>query len=145
MSDEHTNSKITRFNSPPRSNQKVSTLINMIQVGQWYGIYQKEGEKSETQPTIQFRNMQDDLNKKRVTPARQSTSSGSEEEASETVRLVDMIDDDDEDDMVVDVDIEDTPDMLKLDPDINLDASSEEGSSRISLGSKCCSSLRSTG
>ncbi|KAK0199273.1 hypothetical protein DFS33DRAFT_1387753 [Desarmillaria ectypa] len=118
MSDEHTRSKITWFNSPLRSNQKVSTLVNMIQAGQWYGIHQKEGGKS----------------KKRATPARQSTSSGSEEEASETVRLVDMIDSDYEDDIVVDVNIEDTPDTLELDPDINLDAPSEEGSFHISLG-----------
>ncbi|KAK0212251.1 hypothetical protein DFS33DRAFT_1376765 [Desarmillaria ectypa] len=111
MSDEHTSSKITWFNSPLRSNQKVSTLVNMIQVGQRYGIHQK-----------------------RATPARQSTSSGSEE-VSQTVRLVDMIDSNDGDDMVVDVGIEDTPETLELDPDINLDASSE-GSSHISLGNR---------
>ncbi|KAK0431439.1 ribonuclease H-like domain-containing protein [Armillaria borealis] len=40
MPDERTGSKITWFNSPLWINQKVSTLINMIQVGQWYGIHQ---------------------------------------------------------------------------------------------------------
>ncbi|KAK0207382.1 hypothetical protein IW262DRAFT_1302855 [Armillaria fumosa] len=37
MPDEHTGSKITWFNSPLWSNQKVSTLVN---VGQWYDIHQ---------------------------------------------------------------------------------------------------------
>ncbi|KAK0429635.1 hypothetical protein EV421DRAFT_1723029 [Armillaria borealis] len=40
MPDERTRLKITWFNSPLRINQKVSTLVNMIQVGQWYGIHQ---------------------------------------------------------------------------------------------------------
>ncbi|PBK74686.1 hypothetical protein ARMSODRAFT_1013681 [Armillaria solidipes] len=126
MPDERTGSKITWFNSPLRSNQKVSTLVNMIQVGQWYGIHQKEGGKSKARPTVKSRNMQDDLNKKRPTPARPTTGTvtGSSEEASETVRLVDMIDSEDEDeDMAIDVDVENTPDTLELDPDINLDAS----------------------
>ncbi len=68
--------------------------------------------------------MQDDLNKKRPTPARPTTGTvtGSEE-ASETMRLVDTIDSEDEDeDTVIDVDVENTPDTLELDPDINLDS-----------------------
>jgi hypothetical protein len=40
MPDERTGSKITWFNSPLRANQGVQTLVNMIQVGQWYGIHQ---------------------------------------------------------------------------------------------------------
>ena len=39
MPDERTGSKITWFNSPLRANQDVSTLVNMIQVGQWYGVH----------------------------------------------------------------------------------------------------------
>ena len=37
MPDERTNSTITWLNSPIRGNQKTRTLIDMIQVGQWYG------------------------------------------------------------------------------------------------------------
>lgn len=39
MPDERTGSNITWFNSPLRGNQHVSTLVNMIQVGQWYGVH----------------------------------------------------------------------------------------------------------
>jgi len=44
MPDERTGSKITWFNSPLRANQDVSTLVNMIQVGQWYGVHKVRGE-----------------------------------------------------------------------------------------------------
>ncbi|KAF9539892.1 hypothetical protein CPC08DRAFT_651083, partial [Agrocybe pediades] len=37
MPDERTNSTITWFNSPIRGNQSAGTLIDMIQIGQWYG------------------------------------------------------------------------------------------------------------
>jgi hypothetical protein len=36
MPDERTNSNITWFNSPLRGNQDAQTLVDMIQVGQWY-------------------------------------------------------------------------------------------------------------
>jgi hypothetical protein len=37
MPDERTNSTITWFNSAIRGNQSVWTIVDMIQVGQWYG------------------------------------------------------------------------------------------------------------
>jgi hypothetical protein len=37
MPDERTNSTITWFNSPIHGNQMMSTLVDMIKVGQWYG------------------------------------------------------------------------------------------------------------
>ena len=40
MPDERTNSDITWFNSPLRGNQNAQTLIDMIQVGQWYGQHE---------------------------------------------------------------------------------------------------------
>ena len=39
MPDDRTGSRITWLNSPLRGNQDVSTLVNMIQVGQWYGVH----------------------------------------------------------------------------------------------------------
>ncbi|KAF8484534.1 ribonuclease H-like domain-containing protein [Russula ochroleuca] len=49
MPDECTGSKITWFNSPLRANQDVSTLVNMIQIGQWYGVHKVHGSlKSES-------------------------------------------------------------------------------------------------
>ena len=44
MPDERTGSKITWFNSPLRANQDISTLVNMIQVGQWYGVHKVCGK-----------------------------------------------------------------------------------------------------
>jgi hypothetical protein len=40
MPDERTNSTITWFNSPIRGSQNAQTLVDMIQVGQWYGRHQ---------------------------------------------------------------------------------------------------------
>jgi hypothetical protein len=37
MPDERTNSTITWLNSPIRGNQTTQTVVDMIQVGQWYG------------------------------------------------------------------------------------------------------------
>jgi len=37
MPDERTNSTITWFNSALPGNQSAQTLIDMIQVGQWWG------------------------------------------------------------------------------------------------------------
>ncbi|KAG0700235.1 ribonuclease H-like domain-containing protein, partial [Suillus ampliporus] len=40
MPDERTNSTITWFNSPLRGSQDARTLLDMIQIGQWYGKHQ---------------------------------------------------------------------------------------------------------
>ena len=86
MPDERTGSKITWFNSPLRANQDVSTLVNMIQVGQWYGVHKVRGKvittgadmslcslisvssqpekgsyKEKRRPTVKFRDIQEDL------------------------------------------------------------------------------------
>ena len=36
MPDERTNSFITWVNSPIRGNQTTQTIVDMIQIGQWY-------------------------------------------------------------------------------------------------------------
>jgi hypothetical protein len=61
MPDERTGSKITWFNSPLRANQDVSTLVNMIQIGQWYGVHKKGGPKEKRRPVVKFRDMEKDL------------------------------------------------------------------------------------
>jgi hypothetical protein len=83
MPDKRTGSKITWFNSPLRVKQDVSTLVNMIQVGQWYGVHkvrvkvinntvmslcsllsvlsQKGGPKEKCRPTVSFRDVEKDL------------------------------------------------------------------------------------
>ncbi|KAF8235323.1 hypothetical protein L208DRAFT_1257547, partial [Tricholoma matsutake] len=38
--DEYTGSKVMWFNLPLHENQSVGTLVNMIQVGQWYGTHE---------------------------------------------------------------------------------------------------------
>ena len=40
MADERTGSNMTWFNSALRSNQSVDTLVNLVQVGQWYKIHE---------------------------------------------------------------------------------------------------------
>ncbi|KAF9549384.1 hypothetical protein CPC08DRAFT_648213 [Agrocybe pediades] len=46
MPDERTNSTITWFNSPIRGNQSTRTIIDMIQVGQWYGKHDPVSSKT---------------------------------------------------------------------------------------------------
>jgi hypothetical protein len=48
MPDERTNSTITWLNSPVRGNQQSRSIINMIQVGQWYGKHVKDEPKVRT-------------------------------------------------------------------------------------------------
>ncbi|EIN08230.1 hypothetical protein PUNSTDRAFT_134619 [Punctularia strigosozonata HHB-11173 SS5] len=62
MPDERTGSKITWLNSPTRGNQQVQTLIDMIQVGQWYGDHQAEKRATERKlPTVKFRDLNADM------------------------------------------------------------------------------------
>jgi hypothetical protein len=80
MPDERTGSNITWFNSLLQANQKVSTLVNMIQVGQWYRIHQvrstqqsaftvliihsqkpKSECKERRHPTVKFQDMHEEL------------------------------------------------------------------------------------
>ncbi|KAM6499765.1 hypothetical protein JOM56_005273 [Amanita muscaria] len=58
MPDERTNSTITWLNSPVRGNQQSRSIINMIQVGQWYGKHVKDEPKasrSQARPAVKFR------------------------------------------------------------------------------------------
>ncbi|KAE9396991.1 hypothetical protein BT96DRAFT_996174 [Gymnopus androsaceus JB14] len=48
MVDECTGSRFTRFNSTLRNHQKVSTLVDMTKVGQWYGVHQKSKKQQST-------------------------------------------------------------------------------------------------
>ena len=41
MPDERTNSTITWMNSPTCGNQEMQTIVDMLQVGQWYGKHAK--------------------------------------------------------------------------------------------------------
>ncbi|KIL70564.1 hypothetical protein M378DRAFT_155497, partial [Amanita muscaria Koide BX008] len=52
MPDERTNSTITWLNSPVRGNQQSRSIINMIQVGQWYGKHVKDEPKVRTSTHI---------------------------------------------------------------------------------------------
>lgn len=62
MPDERTNSTITWLNSPIRGNQKAQTVIDMIQVGQWYGRHQESAlKKPHYRPTVKFRKLDKDI------------------------------------------------------------------------------------
>ncbi|KAJ7812436.1 hypothetical protein B0H14DRAFT_2856806 [Mycena olivaceomarginata] len=52
MPDERTNSHLTWFNSPLRGNQK--TLVDMIQIGQWYGKHSSSEATSLAQSALSF-------------------------------------------------------------------------------------------
>ncbi|KAI0285800.1 hypothetical protein BGY98DRAFT_241522 [Russula aff. rugulosa BPL654] len=61
MPDERTNSLITWFNSALRGNQSAQTLVDMIQIGQWYDKHENAGSqanaKPKCRPAVKFRNI----------------------------------------------------------------------------------------
>ncbi|KAF9497418.1 hypothetical protein BDN71DRAFT_1494751 [Pleurotus eryngii] len=57
MPDERTNSHITWFNSPIRGRQKAQTLIDMIQVGQYYRNLKTDLSKVRHRPAVKFRKL----------------------------------------------------------------------------------------
>jgi hypothetical protein len=62
MPDIRTNSTITWFNSPTRGSQNAQTLVNMIQIGQWYGKHQnKDYALSKYYPVVKFRNIEESV------------------------------------------------------------------------------------
>ena len=62
MPDERTNSTITWFNSPIRGSQNAQTLVDMIQIGQWYGKHQnKDYVPSKYRPVVKFRNIEESV------------------------------------------------------------------------------------
>ncbi|KAF8487250.1 hypothetical protein DFH94DRAFT_621639 [Russula ochroleuca] len=119
MPDERTGSKITWFNSPLRANQDVSTLVNMIQIGQWYSVHKKGGPKEKHRPVVKFRDMEKDL-------MPQSELSGSGRSAPlQRHDLHDSDDSGDSDDQGVDSSRSititvDENDTFRVDDDVNL-------------------------
>jgi hypothetical protein len=62
MPDERTNSTITWLNSAIHGNQKAQTLIDMIQIGQWYGKHQVSAtvKKPSYHPVVKFHKLDKD-------------------------------------------------------------------------------------
>ncbi|KAG1729099.1 uncharacterized protein EDB91DRAFT_1160234 [Suillus paluster] len=63
MPDERTGSKLTWLNSAIRANQNAQTLVDMIQIGQWYGNKAEKSRprKEPYRPTVKFRDIDKDL------------------------------------------------------------------------------------
>ncbi|KAJ3846537.1 hypothetical protein EV368DRAFT_88850 [Lentinula lateritia] len=65
MPDERTVSEFTRQNSALRGNQSVSTLVDIVQVGQWYKVHSPriagEPVKPPCRPVVKFRDMTREL------------------------------------------------------------------------------------
>ncbi|KAK7041309.1 ribonuclease H-like domain-containing protein [Favolaschia claudopus] len=84
MPDERTNSHLTWFNSPLRGNQKPETLIDMIQIGQWYGKHTKSEasvKKEPYRPVVKFRNIDKKLLE--TVRSRRAVSSESDSESDD--------------------------------------------------------------
>ncbi|KAJ3792320.1 ribonuclease H-like domain-containing protein [Lentinula aff. detonsa] len=67
MPDERTVSEFTRQNSSLRGNQSVSTLVDIVQVGQWYKIHSPriagEPVKPRHRPVVRFLDMTKEMQK----------------------------------------------------------------------------------
>ncbi|KAJ4500079.1 ribonuclease H-like domain-containing protein [Lentinula lateritia] len=71
MPDERTVSEFTQQNSALRGNQSVSTLVDIVQVGQWYKVHSPRiaggPVKPPRQPVVKFRDMTRELQNGEVT------------------------------------------------------------------------------
>ncbi|KAG1824357.1 uncharacterized protein BJ212DRAFT_1295544 [Suillus subaureus] len=63
MPDERTGSRLTWLNSAICGNQNAQTLVDMIQIGQWYGTKAEKSRprKEPYRPTVKFRDIDRDL------------------------------------------------------------------------------------
>ncbi|KAG1884568.1 hypothetical protein F4604DRAFT_1731111 [Suillus subluteus] len=91
MPDERTNSTITWFNSPIRGNQNAQTLVDMIQIRQWYGKHNnKDYVPSKYRPVVKFRNIEESV-------LRTVQTGHADNESESTPGIDGMPDSDDED------------------------------------------------
>ncbi|KAG2744426.1 hypothetical protein P692DRAFT_201775846 [Suillus brevipes Sb2] len=125
MPDERTGSKLTWLNSAIRGNQNAQTLVDMIQIGQWYGTKaENSGPRKEPyHPTVKFRDINKDLLRTVTTGVKPATDNmtpdvdtGHDSEDSEDLP------DDVEDDVVDHHKDDEMPedDFLQVDEDIHL-------------------------
>ncbi|KAJ8585355.1 hypothetical protein M405DRAFT_825187, partial [Rhizopogon salebrosus TDB-379] len=134
MPDERTGSKFTWLNSPTRNNQNAQKLVDMTQIGQWYGTHkqtEKTRQKKHYRPTVKFRDIDQDL-LDAVMSGRKSTTSqtaGAIEHAVYDSDNGDESDNEEEDNEswdkpcnVADEDQVLEDDFLMADDDINLDS-----------------------
>ncbi|KAF8348985.1 hypothetical protein F5887DRAFT_1071140 [Amanita rubescens] len=124
MPDKRTGSRLTWLNLPTHSSQKVEMLINMIQVGQWYGSHIKEipHKHIRCKPTVSFI----DVNREFAIQSRSSESAsniGDDHEGNSNPDL-----DADDEDITEDNLIQPILDglvMLNLDADSDININSE--------------------
>ncbi|KAF8142436.1 hypothetical protein K438DRAFT_1946295 [Mycena galopus ATCC 62051] len=83
MPDERTNSNITWFNSPLRSNQTQEGLLDMIMVGQWYR-YHAVGAEGPRRPTVAFRRLDQAVIDKAKMKRREEDSDASDSDTDST-------------------------------------------------------------
>ncbi|KAH9921065.1 hypothetical protein B0H21DRAFT_767143 [Amylocystis lapponica] len=91
MADERTASNFTWFNSAVRNRQEVKTLVDMIQVRQWY--LNQGSDKPKTHPTVRWADLDKIING-RTTAAESKDSKDTEISEDE---------DEDEDDEEIDI------------------------------------------
>ncbi|KAF8153915.1 ribonuclease H-like domain-containing protein [Crassisporium funariophilum] len=89
MPDERTNSAITWFNSPLRGNQMTQTIVDEIQIGQYYGKHNPETatphKKERFRPAVKFRKIDKALLERLQTGAPKSdTTTSAQAEPHET-------------------------------------------------------------
>ncbi|KAJ8579685.1 hypothetical protein M405DRAFT_893983 [Rhizopogon salebrosus TDB-379] len=127
-------SKFTWLNSPTRNNQNAQTLVDMIQIGQWYGTHkqtEKTRQKEPYRPTVKFRDIDRDLLDEVMLGEKPTTSqtAGAIEHTVHDLDNGDESDNEEEDNKswdkpcnVADEDQVPEDDFLMADDDINLDS-----------------------
>ncbi|KAJ4475929.1 hypothetical protein C8J55DRAFT_517339 [Lentinula edodes] len=87
MPDERTVSEFTRQNSALRGNQSVSTLVDIVQVGQWYKVHSPriagEPVKPPRRPVVKFRDMTRELQNGGEVDSDRDEDSSDEEDVAE--------------------------------------------------------------
>ncbi|KAG2116350.1 hypothetical protein BD769DRAFT_1778182 [Suillus cothurnatus] len=121
MPEERTNSTITWFNSPTRGSQNAQTLVDMIQIGQWYGKHQnKDYVLSKYCPVVKFRNIEES-----VLQAVQ-TGSTDDESVADIDRVADSDNEDEAEDKLLESEIDEHQPAqavaFEIHPDIDINS-----------------------
>ncbi|ESK80704.1 hypothetical protein Moror_16582, partial [Moniliophthora roreri MCA 2997] len=95
MPNEHTGSSITWLNSPLRNCQTVETLMQMLKVGQQYGVHMKKA-KEKASPTVNLTDINTVLNPATDVVKPGKLKQSGETEQSDQVKLIDLLPPDDE-------------------------------------------------
>ncbi|KAH7885651.1 hypothetical protein F5I97DRAFT_1887698, partial [Phlebopus sp. FC_14] len=122
MPDERTGSRLMWLNSPTCANQNAQTLVDMIQIGQWYGTLKEPRQrKPPYRPSVKSRDIDQDILDTITTGARApATGNGASSSEAQDASDNESETDEDADDASGQTNLPEE-EILRVDEDIDLD------------------------